>query len=62
MDVKNMTNEELIQNFYDSYKIYDHDVCEELCKRAGMEDDWKLSDGDTFERVVITACFTLETE
>lgn len=31
------------------------DECQELCKLAGLEQEWKESDGDTYERVVYKA-------
>lgn len=35
--------------------IYTTEVLEEICRRAGMEQEWKFADGETFERVVQVA-------
>lgn len=41
---------------------WDMDACAELCELAGMEDDWKAADGETFEQVVFAAAEKLGVE
>ena len=31
------------------------EACAELCERAGMSEEWKAADSDTFESVVYAA-------
>lgn len=41
---------------------WDMDACAELCELAGMEDEWKAADGETFEQVVFAAAEKLGVE
>lgn len=41
---------------------WDPDDCEELCRLAGMLDEWKAADGETFERVLFAAAEKLNVE
>lgn len=36
--------------------------CEELCKLAGLEDEWRMADGENFEAVVYKAAEVLGVE
>ena len=38
------------------------ELCEELCKLAGLEDEWKEADGETFEQVLYKAAEILDVE
>ena len=38
------------------------ELCEELCKLAGLEDEWKEADGETFEQVLYKAAKILDVE
>ena len=38
------------------------ELCEELCELAGLEDEWKEADGDTFEQVLYKAAEILNVE
>ena len=42
--------------------IWDMDALAELCAMAGMSDEWKAADGDTFELVVQAAAEKLGVE
>ena len=57
--VENMTDEELVNIFYEESGIYDEEVMREICHRAEMDEEWEKADGETFVRVVQNACFTL---
>lgn len=41
---------------------WDPELCEELCKLAGLEDEWKEADGKTFEQVLYKAADVLGVE
>lgn len=41
---------------------WDFDLCEELCRLAGMGDKWDNSDGETFEKIVFDAVEKLGVE
>lgn len=41
---------------------WDMDLLKELCRRAGMEDEWDAADGDTFEEVALEAAGRLGVE
>lgn len=41
---------------------WDMDLLEELCEAAGMSDEWKAADGDTFESVAYEAADKLGVE
>lgn len=38
------------------------ELCEELCELAGMSDEWKEADGDSFESVLYKAAESLGVE
>lgn len=38
------------------------EACGELCRLAGLEDEWEAADGDTFEAVVFKAAERLGVE
>ena len=42
--------------------VWDLDQLEELCELADMEEEWKNSDGETFEQVVYKAAAKLGVE
>ena len=42
--------------------VWDLDQLEELCELADMEEEWKNSDGETFEQVVYKAAEKLGVE
>lgn len=35
--------------------VWDNELCAKLCKLAGLENEWKEADGETFEKVVYDA-------
>ena len=39
---------------------WDNDLCAELCKAAGMENEWNAADGETFESVVCSGIHSAE--
>lgn len=41
---------------------WDPELCEELCKLAGLEDEWKEANGETFEQVLYKAADVLGVE
>jgi len=41
---------------------WDKDLLEELCALAGMSDEWKAADGETFEAVAFKAAEKLGVE
>lgn len=41
---------------------WDEDDCKELCDLAGLSDEWKEADGDTFESVLYKAAEILGVE
>ena len=41
---------------------WDMDQLAELCEAAGMAEEWKNADGDTFEQVALTAAEKLGVE
>lgn len=57
--MKNYTNDELIKAIENS-SVWDYDMCAEACERAGLSDEWKAADGETFEAVVDKAIEILE--
>lgn len=52
---------ELAKEIRESF-IWDLDQLEELCELADMEEEWKNSDGETFEQVVYKAAEKLGVE
>ena len=38
------------------------ELCDELCELAGLEDEWKEADGETFEQVLYKAAEILNVE
>lgn len=38
-----------------SMATWDEKLCAELCELAGMSEEWKDADGDTFEQVLYSA-------
>lgn len=41
---------------------WDAQLCAELCELAGMSEEWKDADGDTFEQVLYSAAEKLGVE
>ena len=41
---------------------WDHDLCTELARRAGLETEWENSDDETFEHVLFSAAEILGIE
>ena len=58
MAVYDMTDRELLHEYLSS-GTYDPEICAEMCKRTGLEDEWNAADGDNFEDVVSTAAAKL---
>lgn len=54
VDFSGWTNEMLAKEISE-YDYWDEIACKELCKRAGLENDWKDADADTFEEVIYHA-------
>ena len=45
-----------------SMDTWDAQLCAELCELAGMSEEWKDANGDTFERVLYSAAEKLGVE
>ena len=41
--------------WHTEYSAWSLEACKELCKRAGLENDWENADADTFEEVIYHA-------
>ena len=54
-----MNFEDAIKNILDENEAWDDEACEVVCKEAGLEDEYKNADGDSFEAVVFKALETL---
>lgn len=54
-DIRDWTDEELVLDFIGDSGIYTPEVLEEICRRAGMQEEWDAADGETFERVAQVA-------
>lgn len=61
MKIKDMTNEQLAKTIREADE-WDPEALAELCERAGLESEWKESDGDTFEPVAYRAAEILGVE
>jgi hypothetical protein len=59
--IRAMTNEQLAKTIREADE-WDPEALAELCKRAGLENEWKESDGDTFESVAYRAAEILGVE
>lgn len=46
-----MTNAELF-NIFNTSKVYDSKMCEEICRRVGMYEDYFYADDGNIDRVV----------
>lgn len=40
---------------YEHSDEYNIELCEQICKAAGMEKEWEHADGESFEKVVENA-------
>lgn len=56
-----MGTEELAETIASSGE-WNFDALAELCRRAGLEDEWDEADGDTFEAVAFKAADVLGVE
>ncbi len=56
-----LTDEELLK-LYNACDEYIEEQCVEICKRAGLLEEWEKTDGDTFGNVLIRAVETIENE
>lgn len=45
-----------------SVETWDAQLCAELCELAGMSEEWRNADGDTFEQVLYSAAEKLGVE
>lgn len=45
-----------------SMGTWDNELCAELCELAGMSEEWRNADGDTFEQVLYSAAEKLGVE
>ena len=45
-----------------SIDTWDNELCAELCELAGMSEEWRNADGDTFEQVLYSAAEKLGVE
>ena len=45
-----------------SMDTWDEELCAKLCELAGMSEEWKDANGDTFERVLYSAAEKLGVE
>ena len=45
-----------------SVETWDAQLCAELCELAGMSEEWRSADGDTFEQVLYSAAEKLGVE
>lgn len=54
-----MTDQELL-NIYLESGTYDPEMCAEMCKRTGLDEEWAAADADDFEGVVNTAAAKLD--
>ena len=61
VDIRAMTNEQLAKTIREADE-WDPEALAELCERAGLENEWKESDGDTFESVAYRAAEILGVE
>lgn len=58
---KNEAAEQIAKEIRES-DMWDGDACRELCRMAGMEQEWTDADGETFEQVVYAAADKLGVE
>lgn len=56
-----LTNEELLK-LYNTCDEYIDEQCIEICKRAGLLEEWENADGDNFGDVLNRAVETIESE
>ena len=54
MEYRNYENAELVEMFA-GLDYYDPDMNSEICDRAGLSEEYKSSDGETFESVIYRA-------
>ena len=53
--VRTMRDAKEIANDIRNLDYWSGELCEELCEAAGMEQEWRESNSDTFESVVYKA-------
>ena len=54
IDPRTLTDQELGEEIR-KIQWWDHDLCTELARRAGLETEWENSDDETFEHVLFSA-------
>ena len=54
VDPRTLTDQELGEEIR-KIQWWDHDLCTELVRRAGLEKEWKASNDETFEHVLFSA-------
>lgn len=59
MKYYSMTNKELL-DAYNASEEYDSAMCNEICSRVGMHEDYYLADGDDIDRVMERAAEQLK--
>ena len=61
VDPRTLTDQELGEEIR-KIQWWDHDLCTELARRAGLETEWENSDDETFEHVLFSAAEILGIE
>ena len=61
VDPRSLTDQELGEEVR-KIQWWDHDLCTELARRAGLETEWENSDDETFEHVLFSAAEILGIE
>lgn len=61
MNYNDLSNKELLET-YDNMSYYDDDLNKVICDRAGLADEYRNADGETFEAVLDSAISILEKE
>lgn len=61
VDPCSLTDQELGEEIR-KIQWWDHDLCTELARRAGLETEWENSDDETFEHVLFSAAEILGIE
>lgn len=59
MKYYSMTNKELL-DVYNASEEYDSEMCNEICSRVGMHEDYYFADGNSIDRVMEEAVKQLE--
>lgn len=54
-----LTDKELLEK-YNASNIYEEEVCEEICARVGMREDWEDAEAEDFDCIMEEAVRLLE--